>query len=64
MGHVDRHRIFAVKKLRGFGLAWHQGCLAEMSTGTLSWPSLMPWLVRRGDELAGRTGNAPEEAEF
>jgi hypothetical protein len=55
MDHVDRQRICAVKTLREFRLAGHQGAWQKCARELFSWPSLMPWLVRRGDELEGCT---------
>jgi hypothetical protein len=64
MGHIDRQRISAVKKLQE--LAWHQGAWQSMHEDILvaEADAMHAMLLRRADALAGCLEGSDEEVEL
>jgi hypothetical protein len=66
MGHIDRQRISAVKKLQELGLAWLQGAWQTVASDNLvaEADAMHAQLVKRADELLGCKDGSAEEAEL
>jgi hypothetical protein len=66
MGHIDRQRISAVKKLQELGLAWFQGTWQTVASDNLvaEADAMHAQLVKRADELLVCKDGSPEEAEL